>query len=115
VYNGNCQLYSVFFRKWGYIMKELKVLFSNEIELEDKRKMKLFYCLSEKPSIMKKAACCYGIQITKRLDDIIEYEEVEGISYSKEDVVSMIKRLYQYKVTPTSLVETVDDFVTLGA
>lgn len=96
-------------------MSHLHVLFSNEVQLEDARRMKLDYSLTEKYSETDLSTPYYGIQITKQLENTLECEEVPGISYSRETVVSMIKKLFQFEVTPISLVEIVDDLVTEGA
>jgi hypothetical protein len=94
------------------IMKQIFLLFSNEVMLEDERKMKLDYSLTEKYSEDEKADPYYGIQIAKYLDDIIETEEIIGISYSKESVISIIKKLHQFEVTPISMLEIVDELVS---
>lgn len=93
-------------------MKQMRLLFSNEVELEDNKKMKLDYILTE-VSGMGSTKPYYGIHITKCQDDMIEADEINGISYSKEKVVSMIEKLYKYEVTPISMVEIIDDLVTL--
>jgi hypothetical protein len=93
-------------------MKE--VLFTNEVELEDERVMKLDYCLTERISKSDQAPY-YGVSITKVLDNLTESDEISGISTSKECVISIIKKLCQFEVTPVSMVEVVDELVTLGA
>ncbi len=95
-------------------MKQLQVLFSNEVMLEDERRMILDYSLTEKSSDSDQKLSCYGIQITKHLDNLIESEEIGGISYSKDTAVSILKKLCMHKVTPISMVEIVDDLVTEG-
>lgn len=95
-------------------MKQVYLLFSNEVKLEDERRMKLDYSLTEKYSELDQTTPYYGIQIAKFLDENVETEEVAGISYSKDTVVSMIKKLLHYEVTPISMVEIVDDLVTAG-
>lgn len=91
-----------------------KVLFTNEVELENERVMKLDYCLTERISESNQAPY-YGVSITKVLDDQTESDEVSGISTSRESVVAIIKKLCQFEVTPVSMVEIVDELVTLGA
>ncbi|MBE5967459.1 MAG: hypothetical protein E7255_10955 [Lachnospiraceae bacterium] len=95
-------------------MKQLQLLFSNEVCLEDERKMQLDYCLTADYAQAGQPVPYYGIRITKHFENLEETEEVCGISYSKERVMSMIKKLFQYEVTPIHLVEIVDDFVTQG-
>jgi hypothetical protein len=95
-------------------MKEVQVLFSNEVRLDDARVMKLDYSLTEKLSEMDLKVPYYGVKITKHLDDLTESDEVSGISTSKDAVVSIIKRLCHFEVTPISMAEILDDMVTLG-
>lgn len=96
-------------------MKQKQLLFSNEVTLEDDRVMKLDYSLTEKRLENDQKLPFYGIQITKFLDSITESDEIGGISTSKEDVIAILERLYQYEVTPISMVEIVDELVTIGA
>jgi hypothetical protein len=100
--------------KGGNKMKQVYLLFSNEVTLEDERRMKLDYSLTEKYSKVDHTTPFYGIQIVKHLEDIVETEEVTGVSYSKEAVVSIIKKLFQYEVTPISMIEIVDELVSEG-
>jgi hypothetical protein len=102
-------------KKGGNKMKQVYLLFSNEVKLEDERKMKLDYSLTEKYSESDQNAPYYGIQIAKYLDDTVEKEEVTGISYCKDAVVDIIRKLLQFEVTPISMVEIVDELVTEGA
>lgn len=95
-------------------MKQLQLLFSNEVLLEDARVMKLDYSLTERVFETNQDTPFYGVKITKRLDDIVEADEITGISTSKDVVVSIIKKLCQHEVTPISMVEIVDDLVTQG-
>jgi hypothetical protein len=95
-------------------MKQLHLLFSREVCLEDARRMKLDYSLTEECSQAEQAKHYYGIRITKQMENTVETEEVSGISHSRDAVVTMLKKLFQYEVTPVSLVEIVDDMVTLG-
>lgn len=95
-------------------MKQLQLLFSNEVLLEDARVMKLDYSLMEKNSEENQKTPYYGVKITKYLDNSIESDEISGISSSKDSMVSIIKKLCQYEVTPISMVEIVDELVTQG-
>ncbi|HHV11239.1 MAG TPA: hypothetical protein GXX75_13295 [Clostridiales bacterium] len=95
-------------------MKQLQLLFSNEVLLEDARVMKLDYCLTERSLESDQNTPYYGVRITKRLDDSVEADEITGISTSRDVVVSIIKKLCQHEVTPISMVEIVDDLVTQG-
>lgn len=91
-----------------------QVLFSNEVMLEDARVMKLDYYLTEKNSETEAETPYYGVRITKYLDDLVESDEICGISTSRDSVVSIIRKLCQFEVSPISMVEIVDDMVTQG-
>jgi hypothetical protein len=96
-------------------MKQVYLMYSNEVKLEDERRMKLDYSLTEKYAETDQNTPYYGIQVAKYLDDTVEKEEVTGISYSKDTVVAIIKKLLQFEVTPISMVEIVDELITEGA
>lgn len=93
-------------------MKERKLLCSNEIKLEDSRLMKLDYSLTETYPEGERTTPYYGIHIQKTLEDAIEANEVRGISYARDMVVSMINTLFEFEVTPISMIEIIDDLVT---
>lgn len=95
-------------------MNKLQLLFSKEVVLEDERVMKLDYSLTERIMGMEQNTPYFGVNITKFLGDLTESDEITGISASKEDVVSILKKLCQFEVTPVSMVEIVDEFVTQG-
>lgn len=95
-------------------MRKMELLFSNEVTLYDDKKMRLEYILTENRSPDKNQPY-YGIQIIKYFDDNQEMDEVKGISYSKAKVESLTQTLFQHLVTPISLVEVVDDLITLEA
>jgi hypothetical protein len=115
VYNLICQLFSVIiFIFGGSKMKQLQLLFSNEVTLEDERIMKLDYSLTEKISETDQNLPYYGVRITKSLDNLTESDEVTGISASREDAVSIIKKLCQFEVTPISMAEILDELVAQG-
>lgn len=96
------------------VLKQVCLLFSNEVMLEDERMMKLDYSLTEKYTQEDQITPYYGIQIAKYMGDSVETEEITGISYSKDTVVSIIKKLLRHEVTPISMVEIVDDLITEG-
>jgi len=115
VYNCFCG-YCVIEYHFKEVFKEMDrmdLLFSKQICLEDERSMILKYFLVEKNKDLNLLPL-YGIQITKYLDDVIETDNVTGISHSKDKVIKLIKKLFQYEVTPISMVEIIDDFVTQG-
>jgi hypothetical protein len=113
VYNFNCQL--IFSLGLGDLsMQQLQLLFSNEVLLEDARVMKLDYSLTERMSEDDHKTTYYGVRITKYLGDIIESDEVAGLSESKDSVLTVIKKLCQFQVTPISMVDVLDDLVSQG-
>ncbi len=95
-------------------MNKLELLFSNEIVLEDERRMKLDYSLTENFTEGDSSEPYYGIRITKYLGDAVEAGEVKGISFSKDQVIAMLRKLFQFEVTPVSMAEIIDDLVTIG-
>lgn len=95
-------------------MKKMNLLFSNEVALDDNRMMRLEYNLIEnRKSDSDKPY--YGIQIIKSLDGSLEIEEIMGISYSRDKVEAIARILFQHVVTPISMLEIVDDLITLEA
>lgn len=95
-------------------MKQIQLLFSKEVRLEDQRVMKLDYSLTETVPENELGAPYFGVKVTKFLENTTESDEVTGVSASREDVVSIIKRLCQFEVTPISMIEIVDELVTQG-
>jgi hypothetical protein len=99
----------------GNKMKQLELLFSSEVVLEDERIMKLDYCLTERYLEENSKTPYYGVRVAKHLEDMTEVEEVAGISESRDFVKSILKKLCLFEVTPISTVEIVDELVTQGA
>lgn len=93
-------------------MRKMELLFMNEVSLDDDRMMRLEYNLTEKRSTDNDEPY-YGIQIIRYLDDNLDMEEISGISYSKDKVKSITEILFQHVVTPISMVEIIDDLITL--
>ena len=93
-------------------MKQIQLLFSNSILLENSQRMKVDYILTERVSEEDQRTPYYGVKITKYQGDTIESEEVCGISTVKDSVISIIQKLYQHEVTPISMIEIVDELVT---
>lgn len=94
-------------------MKQVQLLYSNRVTLEDARSMQLDYCLLENLSDEDKGTPYYGIRVSKYLGNTVETDEVEGVSTSKECVVTILRKLFQFEVTPISIAEAVDELVTM--
>ena len=93
-------------------MKEAKVLFSNDVLLENGTVMKLDYSLIENYPENDQKSPFFGVKVTKYLNGKVETDEVEGVSTSREKVVEILKKLCDFEVTPISLVEILDDMIS---
>ncbi len=80
-------------------MKQVQLIFSNKVALEDERSMQLDYCLMESFLEADHATPYYGVRISKYLGDAVEMDEVAGISSSKDSVISILEKLYRFEVT----------------
>ncbi|WP_167955020.1 DUF6514 family protein [Anaerosporobacter faecicola] len=98
-------------------MRVVHLIGEKKVELEDQREMVLLYYLIEEPSKEMSgkdgSSFLYGIKIEKQFGGIVESEEVEALSYSKEVVMQLINTLMECTVTPLTLIEVVDDLITL--
>lgn len=95
-------------------MYQVQLICSNKLMLEDASCMQLDYCLMESVSEEDhEKSPYYGIKISKYYGDTVESDEIAGISSSRDNVVSILKKLHQYEVTPISMVEIVDELITL--
>jgi hypothetical protein len=93
-------------------MIKRKLLYSKEVTLDDDKKIRLEYNMTESLDSGNEKPY-YGIQIIKNLEDNFEMDEVRGISFSREKVEKVAKILFENIVTPISIVEIVDDLITL--
>ncbi len=96
-------------------MKNAKILFCNELTLEDERRIKLDYYLTECCTEEDQSKAYYGIGINKHVDGVTESEEVLGISFSKDRVVAIINQLFRNTVTPISMIGILDDLIGEGS
>jgi uncharacterized protein (DUF2267 family) len=98
-------------------MKRFSLIGERNVKLENQMEMVLKYYLVEGPSKeqgdMDRSIFLYGIKIEKQFGRIVESEEVEALSYSKEVVLQLIQKLIECTVTPITLVEVVDELITL--
>lgn len=98
-------------------MKRFNLIGERDVKLENHMGMVLKYYLVEEASKEREELDCsnflYGIKIEKQFGGIVESEEVEALSYSKEVVLQLIHTLIECTVTPMTLVEVVDELITL--
>lgn len=84
---------------------------SQTIIQDDTKELKLeYYLVEEKRSGWEDSA--YGIKIIQHEDFNIKSEYSEPISYCKDIVEKILKILWVNTVTPTSMLEIVDDLVS---
>lgn len=84
---------------------------SQTIVQEDARELKLEYYLVEDKR-MEWEDSAYGIKIIQHKDFGTNSEYTEPISYCKDIVEKMVRILWVNSVTPTSMLEIVDDLVS---
>lgn len=94
-------------------MKNLYLESEQSLELETGGTANLSYYLLEKRGADKNDCTFYGIQIEKREGEKVEIETADGISSSREIVCQILHMMAQNKVTPMTMIEVVDDLVTL--
>jgi len=76
----------------------------------------LDYYLVKKMHNHRRQKICYGIGVEKYLingsgKQSLEFEEVEDMSHDSDDVVNILKTLYENTVTPMSVLEVLDDIM----
>lgn len=93
-----------------------KTIYKSKNVLDEQgNKVTLFYYLLSKQTKEhdKDSDVVYGIEITKYKDEIfIESDKIEGISYKKNEVLDFITDIANGNVTPISLVELTDEFIS---
>lgn len=95
-------------------MYQVQLICSNKVMLEDASCMQLDYCLTESISEEDhEKSPYYGIKISKYHGGTEESDEIAGLSASRDNVISILKKLHRYEVTPISMVEIIDELVTL--
>ena len=72
----------------------------------------LKYFLLHKPSSQIHGETVYGVSIEQESSDstCLEYEEIHGISYIRNEALHLLQFLSNGKVTPVSLNYIVDDY-----
>ncbi len=93
-------------RKWIYAGRQITADGQN-------RPLRLEYYLEEDQRDAAGEVCLYGICIEqyREKDGILarERETAPAISYSREFVAGLLDKLWRMRVTPTGLLEAVDD------
>lgn len=84
---------------------------TREIKVEPLRTIRLEYYVMEEFAESEETAA-YGIAVVKKENDITETEVTGGISYDRAFVEEMADRLMEGLVTPMTLVDTADDWIT---
>lgn len=92
-------------------MKKLFLEGTKTLVLEDNKEVKLDYYLVEENKHCGQPAYLYGIKIVKHLEDYLETEYTEPISYSRDFVKEIVHKLWHNGVTLVSMFEIVDDLV----
>lgn len=93
-------------------MKKLYLEGTKTLILEDKKEIKLDYYLVEEFQDRGKEISLYGIKIVKHLENCLETEYTEPISYSKDIVKEIVHKLWNNGVTIITMLEVVDDLVS---
>ena len=92
-----------------------KWIFNGERNVSDEqnRKIRLEYYLEEDVRDIRREACLYGIRVVMYREtdgcEAVEIGSAPAISYSGEFVKCLLNKLQRMAVTPTSLLEIVDD------
>lgn len=93
-------------------MKKLYLEGTKTLIMEDNKELKLDYYLVEDHKEFGQQTLLYGIKIVKHLEDCLETEYTEPISYSRDFVKEIVHKLWNNDVTLVSMLEIVDDLVS---
>jgi hypothetical protein len=93
-------------------MKKLYLEGTKIMILENDKEVKLDYYLVEDCKERGQQVLLYGIKIVKHLENYLEMEYTDPISYSKDLVKGIVHKLWCNEVTPYSMLEIVDDLVS---
>lgn len=97
-------------------MKEQKLIGVTEFESTEGQKVQLEYYLLSEPRDAAEGIAIYGIEIIKIMRDkgIIkkEREIARALSYSQSYVEQLLKVLLRNQVTPMTMIEVIDDYIT---
>lgn len=93
-------------------MRKLYLEGTKTLIMEDDNEVQMDYYLVEDFKDRRQNISLYGIKIVKHLEDYLEAEYTEPISYSREIVKDMVHKLWNNEVTLVSMLEIVDDLVS---
>lgn len=93
-------------------MRKLYLEGTKTMVMEDNKEVQLDYYLVEDFKDRGQDISLYGIKIVKHLEDYLETEYTEPISYSRDIVENMVHKLWNNGVTLVSMLEIVDDLVS---
>lgn len=92
-------------------MTECKLIGKRVVSIVPEREMVLEYFVLKDVDEMSQTAT-YGAKIRKADDGKDETETVTGITHSNEVITDLVNLLLEHIVTPISLVDIIDDYVT---
>ncbi len=93
-------------------MRKLYLEGTKRMMLEDNKEVQLDYYLVEDFKDRGQDISLYGIKIVRHLEDYLETEDTEPISYSRDIVKDMVHKLWNNEVTLVTMLEIVDDLVS---
>ena len=93
-------------------MRKLYLEGTKTMMLEDNKEVQLDYYLVEDFKDRGQDISLYVIKIVKHLEDYLETEYTEPISYSRDIVKDMVHKLWNNGVTLVTMLEIVDDLVS---
>lgn len=92
-------------------MTECKLIGTRIVEIVPEREMVLEYFML-KDSDESGQTISYGAQIRKTDAEKDETETVKGITHSKKVISELVDLLLEHIVTPVSMVDIIDDYIT---
>ncbi len=93
-------------------MRKLYLEGTKTMLLEDNKEIQFDYYLVEDYKDCRQDITLYGIKIVQHLEDYLETEYTDPISYSRDLVKEMVHKLWRNGVTLVSMLEIVDDLVS---
>ncbi len=93
-------------------MRKLYLEGTKIMVMEDNKEVQLDYYLVEDFKERGQDISLYGIKIVKHLENCLETEYTDPISYSRDIVKDMVHKLWYNGVTLVSMLEIVDDLVS---